>query len=207
MANIVLNTNTRGLFELRTPFVASATLEYTVGAVRTFDEIRAGNINVLDLVYTPVGLGATELAQDQKAGASIITLLSKTASPIYVPSTYIARYPETDYVPYSRLLVAANIGPLPDSYDTALLEQAVADAISGYVGLEPDVKIARLATTGVVTTQESVVQEQARDARIRYRETAYADKLRLEEQLTQAQEQIQMYQQLLIDNGIVSEQP
>lgn len=206
MSNIVPPISARGLFELKQPFLALPDKEYWVGAIRTFDEIRSRNLDIMDLVYSKVGLDQTVAEADYRAAAKIITLLSLDADPIYVPSTYIVRYPNQALIPYSRIVLTANLGPLADSYDTALLEQVVKEAISGYIGVEPEIALGRLAHTGVVSPEQHRQLEEARLNNVRFMSTSYADKLAAEELNRQLRERIEMLENILLAEGLIEVQ-
>lgn len=207
MSNIIPPSSARGVFELKSPWQTVAGVEYWVAAIRSFDDLKARNVDVVGLVYGPVGLDSTDYQKDILAGARIVTLMSLSQDPIYVPSTYIAKYPVSDLIPYSRIVLTANLGPLPDSYDTALLEQAVKDAVSGFIGVEADIQLGRLTHTDVITPEEHSTLEDARLANVRYSATAYADKLTAEQRVRDLEQRLELYEEILISNGLVDIQP
>lgn len=179
MARVTPPMNSVGLFILRAPYRATATVAYKVDAHRNFKDIIDQKIDPMDLVYRPVGLDETAYASDQAAGAVIVTLTSATESPIHVPDTYIESYPDMGVVPHSWVVVSASCGMLPDMYDTTALQQAVSDAISEHVGVPAQVFVARAPVTSAITQEQYVQDLNARNAAIKNRTSVYAENLRL----------------------------
>lgn len=193
MARITPPLNARGLFALRIPFVAADATIYRVGAERTFEELISAGIDPMKVVYEPVGLSTADYAADQAAGAAVIILMSDTKKPLYVPDTYIDSYPNMGVVPHQRVILAADLGMLADTYDLTRAIQAVGKALSDDIGVEAPVTVC-VAPTGDAVTQEQYVQNlNARNAAIKNRTTDYALLLQSRDQvanLTQSNAQL-----------------
>lgn len=182
MARITPPLNSKGLFVLRAPFHAVATVAYRVGAIRTFEELISRGIDPVKLVYQPAGLDDAEYQADKIAGAAVVTLLSDSTKPLYVPDTYVESYPNMGVVPHSHVVMVMSLGILPDTYDTTRAVQAVQTAISEYIGVEPTVSIATQPTTDAITQEQYVQNLAARNAAIANRSTDFVDKLQLQAQ-------------------------
>lgn len=198
MARVTPPMYAKGLFQLRDPFAATPTVQYTVSAIRTFEEIRAKGDDPLALVYLPRQLTAVEYQADVAAGAAVITLLSATEKPLYVPDTYILSYPNMGAVPYSWLVASASLGMLPDSYDTNLLAEKIKGVISDFIGVESTVNIGRAPTTSAVTDDEHVQLTAARQAAIKNRSTDYASVAQLQQVVASQTERIQQLEALIL---------
>lgn len=179
-------TGAKGLFQLAAPWVADSTISYTVGSQRTFAELIKRDVDPVALVYTPMGLGRSVYEEDAALGAIIITLLSDSADPIYVPDTYILSYPDMAVVPYSWLVASVSLGMLPDSEDMTLLQQAIATSVSDYIGVQPTVTINRAATQDAISQTEHVKSVAAREAAIKNRVTVYQENRTLRDDLDAA---------------------
>jgi len=173
MANIVPPIGSKGLFLLRIPFVANPSIIYHVGAIRSFEELISRGIDPVKLVYTPAGLTDASYAEDAAAGALILTLLSDTLKPLYVPTTYVDSYPNMGVVPHSWLVATVDCGILPDTYDTTRLTQAIQRAVSEDIGVGSTVFIARAPTTDAITQDQYVQNLAARNAAIKNRTTDF----------------------------------
>lgn len=183
MARLTPPLGSSGLFSLRLPFVATGTVVYRVGAEQTFEDMLKRGLDPMKVVYEPVGLSTVDYANDQAVGAAIITLLSDTELPKYVPDTYIDSYPNMGVVSHSRVVMAADMGMLPDTYDLTRAQQAYAKAISDDTGVAPTIVLC-VAPVGDAITQEQYVQNMnARNAAIKNRTTDYALLLQARDQV------------------------
>jgi hypothetical protein len=153
MPRITPPLSIKGTFTLRSPFVAKPGVAYTVQAIRSFAEIRARNSDPMTLIYTPVGLLKADYEMDLADDAAIITLMSPTEKPIYVPDTYINSYPNMGNVEYSWLIASVSLGALPSNFDTTLLKAQIANVVAGTIGVLPVVNIGMAEMTEVVSTE------------------------------------------------------
>lgn len=182
MARLTPPVGVTGLFILRGPFVAVPTVAYHTGADRTFEEMISRGLDPVKMVYEPVGLGETEYKADLAEGAHVITLLSESQKPLYVPDTYIDSYPNMGVVPHSWVVMTISMGMLPDNYNLTRAIQAVQNAVAADTGVMAEVKVATAPTTDAVTQEQYVQLTQARNAAITNTDTDYTEKLRLQEQ-------------------------
>lgn len=180
----------KGAFLLRAPFTTEADVEYTVTAVRSFAEIRARNSDPFLLVYDPVKLTAVDMQADIDEGAAIVVLRTRTGELTYVPDTYIEVYPYMGSIPYSHLIVSGSLGMIADSYDTTLITQVVASALSDYIGVEPTMFITRGEITDTISEERHVQLTISREAAVKNRETDRAAVLRLTALLDTANKRI-----------------
>lgn len=180
----------KGAFLLRAPFTTEADVEYTVTAVRSFAEIRARNSDPLLLVYEPVKLTAVDMQADIDEGAAIVVLRTRTGELTYVPDTYIEVYPYMGSIPYSHLIVSGSLGMIADSYDTTLITQVVASALSDFIGVEPTMFITRGEITDTISEERHVQLTISREAAVKNRETDRAAVLRLTALLDTANKRI-----------------
>jgi hypothetical protein len=183
MARITPPLGARGLFVLRAPFNAKATVVYRVTGERSFEDLINRGVDPMKLVYDPVSLVEADYQADVAAGAAIITLMSDSEKAIYVPDTYIDSYPNMGVVPHSWMVATVDLGILPDSYDLTRLTQSVKQAVSDYIGVESTVSVATIPTTDAVTQEQAVADAAARSAAIAIRTTPYAENLVLMAQI------------------------
>lgn len=174
MAAVTPPIGSQGLFILREPFVTNSKLTYRVAAIRSFEELVSRGIDPVELVYTPVGLSSVEYRNDAQNKALIITLMSDTEKPIYVPNTYIDAYPDMAVVPHSHMVLTCSLGVLPDTYDTTRIQQAVKQAVSDDTGVEPTVFIAVAPLTEAITQTQYIQNLNVRQAAIKNRQTTYS---------------------------------
>lgn len=203
MAGITPPLLTRGRYTLVAPFTALPTVLYTCAAVRTYGECQASGLDVLNSIYILAGLTKVEYDRDNKAGAKIVTLMSDTETPIYVPDTYIESFPNFDAVSYTHIVASLDFGALPDFLSLANLQLEMAALASDVVGKEPTVKIHRAASTGLITPAEHEVAEVARVAAISRRTTYRAENIQLRARITTLEEQNAVLVELLKEHNIL----
>lgn len=154
MARITPPMNISGAFLLRTPFVADPAKSYTVTAHRSFVELISRNQDPLKLVYAPVGLTATAYAEDQLEEALIIALRDSAGNVMYVPDTYIDRYPGLGSVPYSRLIGVVDLDMWPNYRDLDDVLAAIKDSCKANLGVDVKVTLARASTSNSMTEEQ-----------------------------------------------------
>lgn len=170
-----------GIFDLKSPYVASQSTVYKVEAHRTFTEMLSNDLDPVELVYTPVGLTEEDFKVD--AGTKdvlIVVLVSVTGDRILVPNRYIVNYPNSAVIPHAWMVATVSLGVLPVDFDFQRVKEAIAVTVSDYIGVEPNVFIAAKKTQDVVTDDRAAELAAMREAAIKYRSTERADKLQLE---------------------------
>jgi hypothetical protein len=180
MSRITPPLRSKGIFGLRSPFVAKPGVAYTVQAIRTFEEIRARGSDVLELVYSPVGLSKSYYDTDVAAGAVIVTLMSATDKPIYVPDTYIDSYPDMGNIDYRWLIASISLGSLPAGFDTSLLKNQIENVVAGFIGVQGTCNIGLGALTESVSSETHAQLVAARKGAITMNNTDRARALKAE---------------------------
>ncbi|MNU63962.1 hypothetical protein D3C71_532280 [compost metagenome] len=203
MAGITPPLLTRGRYTLVQPFVALPTVLYTCAAIRTLLECQVAGEDILNEVYTKVGLTKAEYDRDFKAGTKIVTLLADDSTPIYVPDSYIESYPMYDQRKYTHTILSIDLGALPDFLNLANLQLEISALTSDVVGKESKVTVHRAASSGLITPEQHEVAEVARLAAITRRTTYRAEVLKLQREKTALIEQNQVLMDLLKANGIM----
>lgn len=205
MDRMIPPIGTRGLYSLKSPWVTKPTVLYQCSAIREFVDLENLGVNVYETYYFPMGLERNVFEQDRRSGQVIVTLTSDTEAPIYVPSSYIAAFPDLSYRNYQHIVLSASLGPLPDYIDLTFAKATVANVLSDVVGLTPTVHVSVAAMQGVISPQEHETLEAARQAAIVNRTTEYAKVLQLQQQVTSLQQQNAILVQILRDNGLLPE--
>ena len=180
-SNIVPPLLLAGLWTLKEPFKVTPNTKYTVEAVRTFDEMLRLNVDIVERVYTPVGLDKSAYESDVLALAKIVSLTAPGQTTVYVPSTYIERMPDDTAVSYDFVVLSIPLGAIP----TTLIDQMqqtmdeVKSTISDLIGVTPEVNVSIAPSAGTVTVEQHRINEENRLNTIKRRTTEHAENLLL----------------------------
>jgi hypothetical protein len=188
--NIVPTIGTKGVWTARAPFAASllTSVIYTCASLRTFADITAEGKDPKAAYYTPNQLTNAQYQADVAAGAVIITLMAEDGSMVYVPSTYLASYPDGNGVGYRVLGVLVKLTALPDSLPlTTLLTKIQSDCLN-LIGVVAETAVVSLSNLELINATDNANLETQRRSRITTNTTDYAA-------LQAAQAQLDMYQQ------------
>jgi hypothetical protein len=188
---LVPNIGAKGIWTLNTPFSTQlqANVAYSCVAVRLLSDIIAGGGDPFSLYYEPNGLTQQQYQSDVAAGASIVSLQASGGQWLYLPNTYITQMPNPNNVPYTSIVLGAQLGPLPDSMDLTFVKQQVALAIQDAIGVQATVtSIAVSAQTQISPTEDTSLTA-ARNALKSAAGTPTAQLLAVQAQLTSLQQQ------------------
>lgn len=191
--------NTVGRYVLSTPWVANPGVLYTCAAIRSFDDIYKLGIDVYTTYYKPMGvedgvivLGSAFSFQTEKAQLpNIITLLGNDNTVIYVPDTFIAKYPDLSEVKYSHMVLSVSLGALPDYLDLTDLKNNIANAVANVTGVTATVKEHRVPSVNNPTSAQHEALEASRVALITVLDTTQAKLLKSQSDLQLANQKIQ----------------
>lgn len=192
-----------GKYVLRTPFVANPNATYTCMAIRSFNDILELKEDVFATYYEPYGLNDTTYKDDVAAKVSIITLMSETATIIYVPDSFIESYPDISNVVYSRIVLSIDLGALPDRLGLDTLKTQLGNITGDTIGVTPDILIHKSPTTDFISAQDNASLEASRVAGINLLQTDYVRNRELQAKVVSQQHIIATLTQLCIDNGLL----
>lgn len=192
---------TRGLYSLKAPFTTVPNQLYECGAIRFFKDVENQGIDVFKKYYEPWDLSQSDYTRDRSAGVVMVTLISDSQAPIYVPSSYILAFPGLTSVRYHYVVLSASLGALPESLDLTFVKNQVAEAIAETVGVMPQVFENVAEATGVVTPEQHDALEAARQAAVTNRTTDRALYLEEKQKRITAETKLAALEQLLISKG------
>lgn len=195
----------QGPWKLSAPFDALMTPDttYTNIAQRSFQQIRFDGHDVFELYYAPVGLTREQYDQDDKLATSICTLFSQDHKILEVPDTYIVTYPTGTANGYSRVVVGAEIGIVPNAMSLDYLKAELSGRLTQLVGFEVVVNLYSAPYTGVLTPQQAASFDNVRNAAIGSLTTVYARAETAEQQVIQLKETNKQLTDIILNSGIV----
>lgn len=203
MNNLVPPVGTRGRYTVASPFVVNEGVIYRCTALRRFSDVENQGLRVFESFYQPRGLTTTDVSRDRQAGAYIATLESDRYAPVYVPTTYITSYPDGAFRKYQRVVISAELGPMPDSIDLTFAEQQVSDVLSDTIGIAPRVILSIAPLSDQVTPDEHEALEVARVNAIKTRTTYYAKFIAEREKNQRLETRLQILEDIIRANGLI----
>lgn len=171
VVSLIPTLGSKGLFVLKDPFanVLVPKVAYTCQAVRTIRDVISGGEDPFTTYYVPRNISQEKYDLDVKAGVCIVSLQSGVGDWVYVPSTYIASYPDANGVNYVPTVLAFYVGVIPEALDLGPLQDAIGDLIQDTVGISKELQDPRVVVVGQVTMvsqEESVSMEASRKENI-----------------------------------------
>lgn len=203
MALNVPPIGTRGIYSLKAPFATVPNTLYVCAAIRYYKDILNQGVDVYRRYYQPYEIPETQYQKDLAAGVVLVSLTSDTENPIYVPSSYIASFPNQNNVNYHHVVLSLSLGALPEGMDLTFLKDQLAGVTSDVIGVAPTVYENISATTNTITPDEHDAITIAREAAIANRTTDYAKVLELQRQKVELEQRCQILEDILIENGLL----
>lgn len=131
-----------GSFKFRAPFdkILSASTQYTCKSIRKISELLSNSEPVLNNYYLKNGLTEDDYKNDLKIDIPIVGLFSAKGVWFYVPASFVMSYPDSTGIGYRRMILGAELGPIPDNFDLEPVNQAVSDIIYSHIGIKAEIK-------------------------------------------------------------------
>ena len=164
-----------GQFEANAPFdkLVDGGTAYTVEAIRTIPEMQGTDgLDIYTKVLAPAGIPKDDttvfLEQLIADKAVVIALTSSNASPVYVPSTYLASFPAVDGVIYEHLCLMVDLGAVPPGMIDRLSEalDQIRQYIASKIGIDATVQFGVIPTKSYVSKQQAENFETSRQLKI-----------------------------------------
>lgn len=163
----------KGIWFVASPFVVDPNSIYECVAIRTFEEYERNGESVFKDVYEPVGLDETETENDRRESL-LVTLKSETQPTVIIPTAYLERYPDQEYVEYGRILLSIDLGPIALKTPLNHLREELASVASDVIGTTPVVQLHTLSAPTVFSKDQHELIESARQDAITNRTSSYA---------------------------------
>lgn len=150
--HIVPEVGSSGKYEYKTPFdtLGNNQTEFTCMSVRRLTDCIALGEDPFKKYYKPYKLTEADYQKDIANNVSIIGLQSAVGQWLYLPNSYLLSYPDVSGVRYVTMVLAANIGAIPETLDLESLAADVGDVIRSKIGITAEIK-------PVITSQPALV--------------------------------------------------
>lgn len=174
-----------GKYTYKSPFdsIGNTQTEFTCKAVRTLTDCLALGEDPYKKYYEPFKISEQDYREDIRNDVAIVALQSSVGNWLYIPNSYLLSYPDVSGVRYVNMVIAANIGAIPETLDLTLLLGDVTDVIQHRLGIVPEVR-------GVVTSQPALVGDDDHQRMENVRSSAISEGNSLTLQILKLKEQI-----------------
>ncbi len=194
---VVPPLNATGLYVVKEPYKLQPGVAYSCIATRNLQDLALKKIPVWERYYSPYGLSKEIYQQDETNEVVLVTLFSDDYGAVYVPSSYIESYPDLSGVRFRHRILSLSLGAIPDTLPLADLQQKMAELASDVVGIEPMVTIHTVELSSVVSNEDALRFEKARQARIRDRDTTQAQLVAARKEIDLLREENALLQEML----------
>lgn len=175
--------NATGEYQLRSPFSTAIGAIYRCEAIEGFEKLEEQGVDPFAEYYAPMGISSSSYNDDKAGGINIITLMSEDGNTIYVPSSYILVYPTEATTPYSHMVLAVDLGLLPDWRSLDDLKNYIQQVAENAVGNTVMVTLHKAPVQGFISNAESQQMEAAREASVISTVSHYAGKVGLADEV------------------------
>lgn len=194
--NLIPDLGTSGVFSLTAPFnnALMANASYTCISIRQLEDIIAAGGDPYTQYYQPREQTSGDLQAQYNAdlgnGVCIVSLQQSSGAVVYVPSSFVASYPSKGGVPYTNLMMAVDLGAMPNYVDLTFLKQQIANLVKDTVGLTSVlIQTVVVSPTTNISSSDHARAEAARLANITNTTTPEAQVIALTKQLQTLQGQ------------------
>lgn len=205
MAFLVPPINTKGFYQLKSPWSVANNVIYECIAIREFHDFTQIGADVFEMVYQPKGLDRSIYESDLAAGAKIITLQSATRPTIYVPNSYLLAYPSNDNVAYSHTVLSISLGPVADAMNLEFLQDQLSGVCSDVIGVTPTVRVHAAPSDEYISAAQHAALEQARQDAIAQRTTDRARLIAADQTISELRQVLAQYEAILRHHDLIPE--
>jgi hypothetical protein len=120
---------------------------------------------------------------------------------VYVPSSYLAAYPDGGGIPYRVMILSANVGAIPDSLDLSPIQQKIQDDITAILGVTATVRVSAVSNVMLLDSATAQALEAARQANITDNTTDYSKLVQMTAQRDAALQKIAELENYIASNN------
>lgn len=214
MANIIPPTNTVGVWKVKLPYTVKAQVPYWLIAVRMFEDITRLGMDVYKTYYEQYIKegetipGTSEMFTFQgeiDKGARILTIKTEAGETLYIPSTFVEEFPDTDITIYRPMIVSMNLGLFREDTDYSILLQALEETAMANTGVDNVTTAIHVGpSTSGLSTADMEALELARQNKMANHETNIEKVIRLEAEIADVRGTLKEATKILKDNGLVN---
>ncbi len=189
-----------GLYTLSAPWNTALlpSINYTCIGIRSLRELVAGGEDPFTLYYAPMGLTQAQYNTDLQNQVCMISLQASNNSMVYVPSSYIASFPDGGGVPYRVMLLSISLAAIPDTLNLYSITQKIEADVLDYIGVTSTVRSVAISPVMLLNQADAASTEAARLANITTSTTDAAALIAMTAKYTSAVQQINELESYII---------
>jgi len=128
-----------GLFTIAAPFdtLTDPVQEYTVGSIRSLQELSASGDDPLNNIYVLAGATDADMQLDLKNNVPIIVLIAVDGSFIYVPASKVTSVAKITGIPYVEKTLIVTLGHIPTDLNLATITSNIIADVETVMGITP----------------------------------------------------------------------
>lgn len=156
----------RGTFTAKAPFTPEFFQDviYEVESIRSIAEIAAAGQDAYELYYKQYSVSAESYISDAKNNVHIVAFKSSNGIRAYVPDNYLQDGPVVSGVVYQHLVLAIDIGPIPQTLNLAALGNKLLQVTQDTIGVAGNIKQIATSPKTLVAHETHTTNEATRTA-------------------------------------------
>ena len=162
MSNRIPRFNATGKWELRAPYSCSLTKSYRCAAIENFPALEHEKIDIHSRFYAGKGLPVSVFNADRSASVVIVTMIAEDGEVIYVPSSYIIKFPNSLSVPHLYTVLSVDMGLMPTDMDYHSLVTEVNNLVQEMVGVTTETHVNVIPGENFISEEEANTMKNAR---------------------------------------------
>lgn len=133
---------TSGIYKLGGPFgtLLQVNMAYRCEAQRRIADLVEAGIEPYEEFYQKYNLSREQYNLDLLNQVSVVSLVSEAGHWVFVPSSYILAYPDINGVAYRVMVLALEIGSIPNYRDLSGLKSVLQEVCRDTLGVVPQIK-------------------------------------------------------------------
>ncbi len=191
-----------GFFELATPFdnLMAPGERYICKAVRKLSQYYANNEDPKTDIYDKYALGDDVFDSHKVQDITVASLQSEKGHWLYVPVSYILKFPDPNGIPYRAVSLVVALPAIPVNSELGYVEDAIKAILTEYMGVDTAIKRVETSRVVLVSTDKHRDTQTLRNAKITANGTDRGKYKKVLQDYNQALVRIAELERYIVDN-------
>ena len=201
---IVPSIGAGGVYELASPFdeLLSKGERYYCKSLRKLSEYYSNNEDPKALIYDAYKIDEAIFKAHQVEDMTIACLQSEKGHWLYVPVSYILKYPDPNGIAYRTMAISISLPALEEGIDLNLIENSFKDTVKAYLGVNSISKVIYTSRATVVTEVKHKATKASRQVAASMDETDASRYIRAKSTIDEMSKKIAELEQYIISKGL-----